>query len=101
MKVLRPRRERSLMSEPSNEPVAQYLRRVCVLDIQPGRAKDPESGEPIGMLMLADQQGEVEQPLMFSLDDVRRVAVGFLSVLATHEDEVAEEIILRYFVDGR
>jgi hypothetical protein len=78
------------------EPIPQRLRVMTVLDIAPGHAKDPDNGPPIGILSL-EHKGEIEQPILFFMDDVKRLAVGFLSVMAFHDDAVAKEIMRQHF----
>ena len=72
---------------------------MTVIDISPGRVNHPKDGRPIGIL-LVEYKGEVEQPAMFVLDDVRRMALGFMRVLAHHGSEDAEQALLQYFPDA-
>ena len=81
-------------------PVGQRLRVMNVLDVTPGRAQDPVNGPPIGILTL-EFKGEIEQSIMFNIDDCRRLAVGFMAVLADHGNETAEEIVLKYFAKDK
>jgi hypothetical protein len=83
-------------NEDDERPVGQKLRVVELLDISPGRAQDPDNGRPIAILTVLFK-GELDQPMMFSLKDVRRLAIGFLAAVAHHEGGPAEEIMSRHF----
>lgn len=87
------------MDSAEDEPVGQRMRVVSVMDISPGRAAIPEVGRPIGVLTLGHRD-EVEQPLMISIDDVRRLAIGCMRVLAHHGDGGAEQALLKYSPDA-
>ena len=87
------------MKDYDDAPVGQRLRVMTVLDVSPGRAKDPVTGEKIGILLL-EHKGDLEQAMMFRIDEVKRLAVGFMHVLAHHGDEDAEEIMVKYFPDA-
>lgn len=78
-------------------PVGQRLRVMHVLQVQPGRAKDPDNGPPIAIVHL-EHKDEVEQPLMFEMRDVRRLAIGMLAVVAEYEGGLAEEIVRQHFL---
>jgi hypothetical protein len=80
-----------------DRPIGQKLHVMHVLDVQPGRAQDPEQGPPIGILTVGYRE-DVQPPMMFRIDDCRRLAVGFLAVLAHHEGGVAEEIVRKYLI---
>jgi hypothetical protein len=82
--------------EDGDEPVPQRLKVVNVLDVCPGRARDPEVGQPIGILILA-YKGETEQGLSFSMSDVRRLAIGFLQVMSHFDDSAARQCLDHYF----
>jgi len=84
------------MYDADDEPIAQNMKRMTVIDVMPGRAKDPETGPPIGILVV-EYKHEIEQPMMFNMDDVRRLAIGFMKVWAYHGNEAAEQALLQYF----
>lgn len=79
-----------------DEPVAQRLRIMNVLEVMPGRARDPEHGEPIGILTVV-YRGEIEQGISFSMSDCRRLAIGFLQVMAHFDDDNALRCLEQYF----
>jgi hypothetical protein len=58
-----------------------YMRVVNVLEVDAGRA-DTERGEPIAILTI-ESMGEVEQPMMIRLRDVRTLAVRWPSSPST------------------
>lgn len=85
------------MSESDDVSVGRVMRVMSVMDVSPGTAGLPEIGVPIGILTLATRGGEIEKPLMFSMAEVRRLAVGFMAVWAHHEGGIAAEIFTRHF----
>jgi hypothetical protein len=89
-------------NSPENEPIAQTLKQIDLLDCLPGRADDPKSGEPIAIITVGHRK-EVEHPLMLSLRDSRSLAIKLLEVLATYDDRIAQKILTKYFMtdEGR
>ena len=85
------------MYENDNEPVGQRLRCVTLLDVTPGHAREADVGQPIGILSFS-YKDELEQGMMLTMADVRRLAIGCLVVTAHHEGGIAEEIVRQYLL---
>ena len=83
------------MSDDQDTPIRQMLKVISVLDVTPGYADVAETGEPIGIVTTAFRK-EVEQPMMLSLKDVKKLAVGLMKVLAHHGDDHAGRLIEQY-----
>lgn len=78
------------------KPIPQFLKVVNVLDVQPGRADAPEVGEPIAIITF-EHDGEVEQPLMLRLRDVRSLTGLLLRTLAHFHDEKAQRLMEEFY----
>ena len=64
---------------------------MTFLDATPGRADRPApDGEKIAILTFA-HRGEIEQPMMLTLGDTKKLAISLLETLAHHGDEKAEK----------
>jgi hypothetical protein len=81
------------MEDSSKELVWQRLKYVHLLDCAAGSA---ENGDRIGIVTLG-HRSEVEQPLMFSVGDCRRLVYRMLKVLEHHGDVKAEDILERHY----
>ena len=83
------------MSEHHDDPVREMLKVVNVMDVRAGYADRPETGEPIGIVTTAFRR-EIEQPMLLSLKDVKKLAVGLMAVLAHHGDDHAGRLVEQY-----
>ena len=81
-----------------DEPIAQMLKVVELLDCVAGRADDSTKGEPIAIITMGHRK-EVETPLMLRLRDSKSLVIKLLIVLATHGDAVAQNIMENQFVE--
>lgn len=83
----------------------ELLRVAVVMDCRPGhdlgKRGEPETAtnEPIVMLTLG--MGSDIVPLMVNLREARKLVAQVVGVLASQDDEVAEEIRERYFTPPR
>lgn len=104
----RSKKPRTVGNQPMNRKKVQrgeLLRVAVVMDCRPGHDRgkrgEPETAtnEPIVMLTLG--MGYDIVPLMVNLREARKLVAQVVGVLASHDDEVAEEIRERYFTPPR
>jgi hypothetical protein len=82
-----------------DKPVTQRLLVMTLLDCIPGEAKPlPHETQrtPITIITFSNG-GEIEQPLMLTIPDTKKLVVKLLESLARHGDEKAEMLVNRYF----
>src|SRR5262245_607653 len=77
-----------------DDPVRQMLRVVQLLDCVPGNAETPRH-EPISILTLG-HMGEVEQPMLLTIDDSRSLMTKLLRSLTAHGDKNANAAMETY-----
>jgi hypothetical protein len=75
-----------------DKPTEQYLKVITFLDMTPGYADTPDTGEKIGILTI-EHNGEIEQPMMIRLADVKRLVAKGAMVVAHHGDEETENYL--------
>lgn len=86
------------MTESNDSPVRQTLKIVELLECVPGHATHPD-GPPITILTLG-HLGEVEQPLLLTVEDTQKLVVDLLISLAHHGDDFAEGLLHKHFRDN-
>jgi hypothetical protein len=87
------------MGRLNEERVVQRMKSVTLLEFQPGNADFPD-GPPIS-IMTIEHGGEVEEPLMLSMQDTKTLLAKAVGVLATHGDEFCRYLARTYFTpDG-
>jgi hypothetical protein len=83
-------------NNPDDHPIPMQLKPVQLLQCTPGHAGEANTGKPITIVTLG-HEGEVEQPMRFSIEDTQRLVVDCLCSLATHGDAFASDLVERYF----
>jgi hypothetical protein len=78
-----------------DERIMQRMKSVTVLEFCPGNADSPD-GAPIGILTI-EHNGEVEEPLMIQLGDLKTLLHKTVGILATHGDEFCRHLVQQYF----
>ncbi len=74
------------------------LRVMTLMDVIPGRADIPKTGEPISIITFS-HRGEIEPSILLNVRDTKKMAVCMLAVLAHHEEPKAKEIMAKYFTE--
>jgi len=79
------------MNDHNDKPTEQYLKVITFLNMSPGHA-DTQDGEPIGILTV-EHNGDIEQPMMIRLADIRRLFAATEMVLAHHGDVDSRDFV--------